>query len=64
MTRVDLDAEACVVGDGGFEEGDGALLLLVGHDLGEGDARSVVDADMDELPADCRASLPCRYGRR
>jgi hypothetical protein len=30
---------------------DGALLFLVGQDLREGDAGSVVDADMDELPA-------------
>ena len=51
MTRSDRDAEACVVGDGGLEEGDGALLFLVGQDLREGDARGVVDADMDELPA-------------
>ena len=42
----------CVVGDGGLEEGDGALLPLVGQDLREGDARGIVDADVDELPAD------------
>ena len=51
----DGDAEAGVVGDGGLEEGDGALLLLVGQDLAEGDARGVVDADVDELPADAAA---------
>ena len=51
MTRADGDAEAGVVGDRGLEEGDGAFLLLVGQDLAEGDARGVVDADVDELPA-------------
>ena len=35
-----------------MQEGDGALLALVGQDLGEGDARGVVQADVDELPAD------------
>src|SRR5829696_425666 len=38
-------AEAVVIGDGGLEEGDRALRLLVRHDHGEGDARGVVDAD-------------------
>ena len=33
MTRSDRDAEAVVIGEGGLEEGDGALLLLVGQDL-------------------------------
>jgi hypothetical protein len=45
------DAEALVVGDGGLEKGDGATLLLVGQDLGEGEAGGVVDANVDELPA-------------
>src|SRR5581483_11841275 len=44
------DAEAGVVGDRCLQEGDGAFLLLIGQDLAEGDARGVVDADMDELP--------------
>ena len=56
MTRCDLDAEACVIGDGGPEEGDGTALLLVLHDLAEGDARGIVDADMDELPAEALAA--------
>ena len=30
---------------------DGAFLALVGQNLAEGDARDVVDADMDELEA-------------
>ena len=49
---LDLDAEAVVVGESGLEEAGGASLLLVGHDLGEGDAGVVVDGDMDELPAE------------
>src|SRR5947209_1773387 len=48
----DPDAEAFVVGQSGFEEDGGAALLLVGHDLGEGDARVVIDGDMDKLPAE------------
>src|SRR5258708_18138243 len=48
----DLDAEACVIGEGGLEEGRGALLPLIGHHFGNGDAGRVVDADVDELPAE------------
>src|SRR5215207_5495159 len=55
----DRYAEAVVIGDGGLEEGDRALRLLVRHDHGEGDARGVVDADMDELPAGAFTSGPC-----
>lgn len=47
----DGDAEALVVGDGGLEEGDGAFLLFVGHDLTEGEARGVIDADVDIFPS-------------
>ena len=47
----DPDAEALVVGDGGFEEGNGAALLLVFPDLAEGNPRVIVDGDMGELPA-------------
>ena len=52
-----LDAEAGVVGDGRFEEGDGALFPLVLHHSAEGDARGIVDADMDELPADTEMAV-------
>jgi len=51
-----LDAEACVIGDGGPEEGDGAALFLVLHDLAEGDARGIVDADVNELPTQAFAA--------
>src|SRR5829696_4528399 len=50
-----LDAEAFVIGESGFQEASGAALLLVGHDFSEGDARVVVDGDMDELPAEALA---------
>jgi hypothetical protein len=48
----DPDTEALVVGNRSFQKGGGAFLPLVGHDLGEGDPRGIVDADMDELPAE------------
>jgi len=35
-----------------FKEGDSTLPALVGHDLHESKARSIVDADVDELPTD------------
>lgn len=55
----DGDAEAFIIGYGRLEEGNGAVGLLVGLDLGEGDAGMIVDADMDELPADATAiALP------
>jgi hypothetical protein len=46
--RLDLDTEGFVLV---LEEGGGAARLLVGHDLGEGDAWVVIDSNMDELPA-------------
>jgi hypothetical protein len=49
---LDGDAEACVVGDGDLEEGNGAGLALALHDAAEGDARGIVDTNVDELPAD------------
>jgi len=57
---LDLNAEACVVRERRLEEGDGAALLLVGHDPGEGDARVIVDADVHVFPADAAAvALAC-----
>jgi hypothetical protein len=43
-----------LIGDGGFEEGDcaGGFLVREGH------ARSVIDADVDELPAEPFAARP------
>ena len=47
---LDSDAEVGVSGDGTF-------LLLVRHDVGTGDAGMVVDADVNELPADLAGRL-------
>src|SRR3954466_2001820 len=49
------DAEVRGVGDRRLEEGDRALLFLVGEDLREGHAGGIVDADVDELPSDAPA---------
>jgi len=46
------DAEALVVSHSGLKEGYGAFRRLVRQDLGKGDAGVIVDADVDELPAD------------
>ena len=40
-------------------DGDGTVLALVGHDLDESDARGIVYADMDELPADAQMAVDC-----
>src|SRR3954447_5661483 len=49
---LDGDAEAGEPGKRPLEEGHGALLALVGQDLGVGEPGGVVDADVEELPAD------------
>ncbi len=49
---IDRNAEFGIVGDSGVQEGHGAALALIGHNPGKGDPRCVVDADVDELPAD------------
>jgi hypothetical protein len=46
-----LDAKAFVIGERGPEEGDRAALLLVEHHLGKGNARVIVDADVQVFPA-------------
>jgi hypothetical protein len=45
-----IDAELCIEGQGGGEEGDRSLLFIVGQERGEGDAGVVVDEAVDELP--------------
>src|SRR5260370_33042615 len=47
---LDDDAQRCVVGDGGLEEGYGTAVAPALHGLAEGHAGGVVDADMDVLP--------------
>ena len=58
----DADAKARKVGQSGLQESDGALLPLVGQDLDESDARGVVEADVDELPAGAAAPGGTRAG--
>lgn len=55
---LDLDAQACVVGDRGLEEAHGAALSFVLHDLAEGDPGSIVDTDVDVFPAGSFAASP------
>jgi hypothetical protein len=47
----DLDAKAAIMTDRGFEERDGAGLLLVGKHLTECEAGMIVDRNMSELPS-------------
>src|SRR3954449_2840574 len=51
----DGDTEAFVISHGRLEEGNGTIGLLIGLDLGKRDTGVIVDADMDELPADATA---------
>ncbi|KEY04339.1 hypothetical protein IL59_0210895 [Brucella suis bv. 4 str. 40] len=48
----DGDAKACIVGDGSFEKGYGADGFFIREYVGEADAGSIIDADMDIFPAD------------
>lgn len=47
----DRDAEAFRITHGSLQEREGTLGLLVGEDVGESDARCIVDADMHVFPA-------------
>ena len=47
----DVDAVAGVELDSALEEGDGCRALLIGENLGVGQAAVIVDRDMHELPA-------------
>src|SRR5262245_37384880 len=53
---LDLHAEAGIVSDGCLEEGNGALLSLVLHHTAEGEPGIIVDADVDEFPADAEVT--------
>src|SRR5690606_13646340 len=46
---------AGIVGYRRRKEGDRTFLAFIGQDLAEGDARMIVDGDVDELPADASA---------
>src|SRR5271166_5753667 len=56
---LDSHAQAGVIGDGGLEKRERAFFLLVLHDLTEGDPGCIVDADVDELPADATVAVDC-----
>ena len=51
----DGDAEAFVIGQRSLEESNCAFGLLIGQDIGEGDVRGIVDADVNMFPADTAA---------
>jgi len=55
----DGDTVLGVEGDGGVQESDGGWALLVGQHAGEGEARVIVDGDVQSLPAgELRATAP------
>ena len=61
---LDLDAEAREPGERLTEEEDGALLVFVGQHPGEGQARAIVDADVQEVPAGAAALRRAAAGDR
>ena len=54
---LDPDTQPGIIGDSGLKESHSTFLALIRHDLDEGDARSIVDADVDELPADAMMAI-------
>ena len=56
------DALACKPDHGSLQEGDGRVLALVGQDLGIGQTRPIIDADVDKLPADTASPTPVVAG--
>src|SRR6516164_2862662 len=54
---LDLDPQTCVIGHRRFEEGKALVFLSSLMTWTEGDTRCVVDADMDELPADAEMAV-------
>ena len=54
---LDLDAQGCVIGHRRLKESDGACFSLVPHHPAKGDARRIVDADMDELPTNTEVTI-------
>jgi hypothetical protein len=54
---LDTDAATLEPGDRAFEKAGGGRGSFIGEDLGVGEAGSVVDSDMDELPADASSIL-------
>jgi hypothetical protein len=53
-----FDAQGTEVSQGTLEESNGAMLGFIGHDPGKGNAGSVIDGDVDVLPASALAEIP------
>lgn len=53
----DVDAQLGVINNGGLPVGDSTLFALIGPYLRERDPRGIVDADIDELPADALVTV-------
>src|SRR6266853_975844 len=51
VNALGVDAVLLEEGQGGMEEGDGALRGFIGEELGEGEAGVVVDGDVQIFPA-------------
>jgi hypothetical protein len=58
------DAVLGVEGDGGVQEGDGGMALLVGQHTGEGEAGVIVDGDVQSLPAGRTEGVRAATARR
>jgi hypothetical protein len=54
---LDPDTQPGIIGDSGLQEGDRTFFALIGHHLDEGNAWGIVDADVDELPADAMMAI-------
>src|SRR6516162_8105883 len=54
---LDADTELGEVSDSGLKKSHGTFLALIWHNLHEGDARSIIDADVDELPTDAMMAI-------
>ena len=57
MTRSTVTPWRANQAERAVEEGDGAVLSLVGQDLGVGEAGGIVDADMQHVPADAAVAV-------
>jgi len=55
---LNADAAAAIVLDGGPKEAAGGVAKLVRSDIGQGDARGVVDRDVNKVPADAAIAQP------
>ena len=54
---LDRNAQACVIGHRRLKESDGAGFSLIPHHTAKGDAGRIVDADMDDFPANTEVAI-------